>query len=179
MAKRTCSMEGCLRAHFGRGWCQLHYDRWRTHGDPEITLRGGRPAPTPHTFWAQTAPNGPCVVWTGRVDKNGYGRTGWDGKEALAHRVAFFLRMGRWPDGLLRHLCNNPPCVLHAVEGTQSENMYDRVAAGRHHNALKTHCPQGHPYDDANTIWRTRGGRLCRECRRQAGREYCRRRKAS
>lgn len=30
-------------------------------------------------------------------------------------------------------------------------------------NQLKTHCPAGHPYDDANT-YRHKGGRACRAC---------------
>lgn len=34
MAKRTCSIEGCERTHFGRGWCYTHYRRWWDHGDP-------------------------------------------------------------------------------------------------------------------------------------------------
>lgn len=34
MAQRICSIDDCERRHFGRGWCQLHYQRWRTHGDP-------------------------------------------------------------------------------------------------------------------------------------------------
>ena len=29
----------------------------------------------------------------------------------------------------------------------------------------RTHCPVGHPYDDANTL-RWRGRRICRACRR-------------
>lgn len=32
-------------------------------------------------------------------------------------------------------------------------------------NAAKTHCPQGHPYDDGNTSYRrTRTGSTCRVC---------------
>jgi 5-methylcytosine-specific restriction endonuclease McrA len=34
MAERTCSIDGCETKHFGRGWCQKHYLRWRNHGDP-------------------------------------------------------------------------------------------------------------------------------------------------
>ena len=30
----TCSVEGCERAKFARGFCTLHYNRWRTKGDP-------------------------------------------------------------------------------------------------------------------------------------------------
>lgn len=32
------------------------------------------------------------------------------------------------------------------------------------HNASKTHCPRGHPYDEANTIRLKSGGRWCRQC---------------
>lgn len=42
--------------------------------------------------------------------------------------------------------------------------------ARRKHNSEKTHCPYGHPYDEANTYWYTRGHRqqrMCRECRNQ------------
>lgn len=30
----------------------------------------------------------------------------------------------------------------------------------------RTHCPQGHPYDEENTRYTPTGGRQCRECRR-------------
>lgn len=33
-------------------------------------------------------------------------------------------------------------------------------------NAVKTHCPQGHPYDAENTSVRPNGNRHCRECDR-------------
>ena len=31
---RTCSVTGCERPSRKRGWCILHYRRWRTHADP-------------------------------------------------------------------------------------------------------------------------------------------------
>ena len=31
-------------------------------------------------------------------------------------------------------------------------------------NKAKTHCPMGHPYDDANTLYNRAGFRLCRRC---------------
>jgi hypothetical protein len=33
-AKRVCSVEGCEKAVNSRGWCSMHYYRWRKHGDP-------------------------------------------------------------------------------------------------------------------------------------------------
>lgn len=41
-------------------------------------------------------------------------------------------------------------------------------------NRDKTHCPQGHPYDSANTYINPAGARTCRACR--AKRERSRRR---
>ncbi|MGA5820817.1 HNH endonuclease signature motif containing protein [Kitasatospora sp. NPDC094028] len=29
-----CLIPGCGKHAFGRGWCSMHYARWRTHGDP-------------------------------------------------------------------------------------------------------------------------------------------------
>jgi hypothetical protein len=29
-----CTVENCGVRHYGRGFCNRHYQRWRTHGDP-------------------------------------------------------------------------------------------------------------------------------------------------
>jgi hypothetical protein len=34
----TCSIEGCEAPFLARGWCSLHYSRWKTHGDPLTIL---------------------------------------------------------------------------------------------------------------------------------------------
>ncbi len=34
----TCSVDGCDRRYRARGFCDLHYQRWRRHGDPLVNL---------------------------------------------------------------------------------------------------------------------------------------------
>jgi hypothetical protein len=50
--------------------------------------------------------------------------------------------------------------------GSRAANQLDSVRHGTHVQARKTHCPQGHPYDEANTRRSSRGGRHCRTCSR-------------
>lgn len=45
MAKRTCNVPGCDRIHYGRGWCSLHYARWRIHGSTDKPVRKHPAAP--------------------------------------------------------------------------------------------------------------------------------------
>jgi hypothetical protein len=101
-----------------------------------------------------------CWLWTGCVSKDGYGMLRRNGRMAMAHRVAYELLVDEIPAGLtIDHLCRVPACVnpKHLEVVTIGEN----VRRGR---ALITHCPQGHPYDEANT-YRHAGRRCCRKCR--------------
>jgi hypothetical protein len=48
-----------------------------------------------------------------------------------------------------------------------------RKGQGAHERA-KTHCPQGHPYDEKNTRW-YQGKRYCRICNRKGARRASKR----
>lgn len=74
--------------------------------------------------------SGDCHLWTGRLDRDGYGTWGKD----LAHRVVFRHFKGDIPKGMvIRHTCDNPSCVNpeHLLMGTQKENVRDCIARGR------------------------------------------------
>lgn len=39
MTDRACTIDGCGGELVARGWCSKHYERWRVHGDPLVTLQ--------------------------------------------------------------------------------------------------------------------------------------------
>jgi hypothetical protein len=55
------------------------------------------------------------------------------GTVAMAHRMAWFLKHGKWPAQDLLHKCDNPACVRlsHVFEGNDLENARDRTRKGR------------------------------------------------
>ena len=88
-------------------------------------------------FWPKVQINGPneCWPWMAFRLPKGYGTislgSAKSGK-AYAHRVAFFLTHGRWPN-IGRHSCDNPPCCnpAHILDGSRSDNARDSVSRGR------------------------------------------------
>jgi hypothetical protein len=78
---------------------------------------------------------GPCHEWTSSKSDRGYGlfAIGGTHHNQKAHRVAFWLEHGRWPEPAALHLCDNRPCVnpAHLAEGTQRDNLADMRAKGR------------------------------------------------
>lgn len=128
----------------------------------------------------------PCKEWEGRIDKWGYGRLYFRKRDFLAHRWAWIQANGDIPDGfMVLHLCDNSRCyeASHLYLGTQEDNMRDLVARNRAKFRV-THCPQGHPYDEANTRLTPPGAdgrgrrRECRACGREAAKRYRARRTA-
>lgn len=108
-----------------------------------------------------------CWEWTGCImAKTGYGQLRVDGAGRLAHRVMYEFMVGPIPEGFqVDHLCSNRSCVrpAHLEAVTQYENL--RRSQVWKVNAEKTHCPHGHPYDEANTYtWH--GSRSCKTCNR-------------
>lgn len=145
-------------------------------------------------FWSYVDRSGgpdACWMWMGsRATPGRYGVCwGYDGKRYRAHRWIYAQVVGIkdhqndidhvchtrdesctvW-DECEHHGCVNP---AHLEEVTPEENKL-RGRSILADNKRKTHCPQGHPYDDENTAITRRGGRICRECHRTAVRNKLR-----
>jgi hypothetical protein len=141
----------------------------------------------------------PCIPYTGYVGRDGYGLV--LRPRGRAHRAAYEQARGPIPAGyFLDHVCHNadPTCPggsrgdgttclhrrcinpAHLEVVTPRENSVRGRTLGAI-NVAKTHCPQGHPYDEANT-YRFRsapGERFCVTCTRARARERGRRVRAA
>lgn len=75
-----------------------------------------------------------CRIWTRAQNNRGYGVVYFDGKLRLAHRVAWYLKHGRWPDPemVLDHECNTKSCVNpdHVRELMNWQNLRRAVPRG-------------------------------------------------
>jgi hypothetical protein len=97
----------------------------------------------PERFWScvEVAGEKDCWPWScARTDK-GYGSFYVLGRTVGSHRVAWSLHHGRSPGPriVIRHTCDNPPCVnpLHLVSGTQADHNRE-IAARRRHRAYNS-----------------------------------------
>ena len=92
------------------------------------------PKPLKQRFEEKINKTDACWLWTGFIDKHGYGRLMKDGKDTGAHRVAWFLHKGAIPDGMqVLHKCDVRHCVNpdHLFLGTHADNHLDKCDKGR------------------------------------------------
>lgn len=75
-----------------------------------------------------------CWTWTAFIHPSGYGTFRLNGKEILAHRMAWILTNGEIPDDkYVCHHCDNRICCnpSHLFLGTAKDNAHDRDNKGR------------------------------------------------
>lgn len=94
-------------------------------------------------FWSHVEKSDSCWLWTGRVDRDGYGDCSESLGEQRAHRMSYVLHKGKIPDGLvICHTCESlypvgdftyRLCVRpdHIYAGTHTQNIADRDRTGR------------------------------------------------
>ena len=137
-----CSIAGCGKKHEARGWCNMHYLRWRHHGTPDGS--GVELYRTPEeSFAARTEWAGGCLMWTGSLGNGGYGRIRAGGRNVYAHRYAWEKERGVIPPGMeVDHTCHERVCVNvdHLRLSTRQENTQNRSGPT---STRRTNLPRG------------------------------------
>ena len=112
-----------------------------------------------------------CWLFVYSIQINGYARLLYKDREHSVHRLSAHLYLGMPLESTMQvnHMvsCPNKNCFNpeHIYIGTNSQNMLDAVITGNHPNTRKTHCPNGHLYNEENTKWVKDGkSRRCRVC---------------
>lgn len=141
---KSCSISECKRnAHYlkkgSRGFCQMHYNRWKRYGDP---LAGApcRPSPGEPLRWlleiASAYTGTDCLIWPFARWKDGYAKVRVHNSHRYASRVICEQVNGppTDPEHQAAHSCGmgHKACVnpVHLSWKTVSENQNDRIRHG-------------------------------------------------
>jgi hypothetical protein len=122
-------------------------------------------------FWSRVIKKGAdyCWIYTGRLDKDGYGTffSSLPELNTRSHRFSKSLKLGRrlTDEELVLHTCDNPACVnpAHLYIGTEIQNRSDCVTKKRH--AVGEKCHKSKLTDKKvakiRRLWKTGNYNLC------------------
>ncbi len=109
-----------------------------------------------HLFLGTTADNTQDMMSKGR---------GWAQTRVACHNGHPYNEENTWIDGDGRKRCRVCRRPRRRVQRTEEEAQQMRLNMGGPRRE-RTHCPQGHPYDEANTR-HYKGHRICRACEKE------------
>jgi len=96
LQQQACSVEGCERKYYGKGFCAKHWERMYMNGTlvPKH-FRLGKGATKDQLkkrlLHKRIVDNDGCWIWTGWINKGGYGVTSLDKKSLPAHRLSAYI----------------------------------------------------------------------------------------
>lgn len=129
----SCIIDGCDKKAEKRGWCAMHYRRWRVHGDVNANLRPnlGSTKAFMHDV-VLSYDGGECLIWPFARNNQGYAT--FNGR--LATRFVCTKANGAPPSPKheAAHTCGagSSGCVAkrHLVWKTRTENEMDKILHG-------------------------------------------------
>ncbi len=137
---KICSIPDCGKRAHARGWCSIHYFRWRKHGGP---LAGGKVRPPRGSVpiylqeVAMQYEGDECLIWPFCRNAKGYAVMNSSGS-ALVNRLICEAVHGKPPQPKMEaaHSCGkgHEACVTkgHLLWKTPKENQADRRIHGTH-----------------------------------------------
>ena len=137
--RKLCSIDGCGGKRIARGWCDIHYRRWKKHGDPLMLVK--TPNGAPRSFYETVVLchlGNDCLLWSFNRNDGGYGML----YDSATHSHTYIHRMvcekvngpPPTPTHQAAHSCGNGKrgCVTqaHLSWKTCKENAADKVRHG-------------------------------------------------
>jgi hypothetical protein len=135
-SNRICSIPDCGKPHRARGFCFMHYQRHRDHGDP---LAGRVPNGEALKFYSEVVLRHDgldCLIWPFNMNPNGYGSMDVNGKKRIVSRLLCEDVNGPppTPEHEAAHSCGKGHlgCVTkgHLAWKTSKENKADMLTHG-------------------------------------------------
>lgn len=142
-----CKIEGCDKTAYGRGWCPMHYRRWKKYGDPLTVKQQQNHGLSPvERLMARRELNGQCWEWTGNASQE----TRWTNTGTLPMFILPYPFVSAFPGPIptgmyVCHRCDNPKCFRpeHLFLGDQQMNMDDKMKKKRHRYGVSRGAAHG------------------------------------
>jgi len=84
--------------------------------------------------WQDGPLDTPCLIYTGTLSRDGYGRIGYQGHVLETYRAIWICEHGEVEEGKeICHNCHSPACnnILHLRADTHAANVADMFSSGR------------------------------------------------
>lgn len=126
----------------------------------------------PDYFWKRIEMTDGHWLWTGYMNRGGYGTACMNRAKYYAHRVFYTVFIGPIPEGLqIDHLCRVKNCVN--PEHLEAVTIYENISrVSEEARARKEYCLQEHSQDANNHYLTSDGRRRCNQCRTEYMRRY-------
>lgn len=140
-----CSIPDCGKRPIGRGWCSLHYERWRKYGDPLMVATAKGEAQRYLREVVMTYEGDDCLPWPYSTNISGYGIINIDGRTTVVTRQVCEHVHGPAPSTAHQaaHSCGNGHlrcCTKrHVSWKTPAGNAADRLIHGTHQLGSQNH----------------------------------------
>lgn len=138
---KVCSISECGKPQHGRGWCDVHYTRWRKHGNPLTLKRTSHEDLCSFLESALHSETDSCIVWPYSL-ANGYPQITIEKRSCGAHIIVLERTVGSRPKGKeAAHSCGVSGCInpRHLRWATPVENAADRRIHGTENLGTRNH----------------------------------------